>query len=97
MRLGATDFALPAAIVCSLRSGVQKLEIFSYTKKFGLVMLTILAGEKICYVTQKLKLSTIYEATKSIYKITVSGAAAAARPTHHTMSHRIPMSHVHFV
>ena len=44
MRLGATDFALPAAIFCSLTSGVQKLEIFSYTKKFGLVMLTILAG-----------------------------------------------------
>ena len=44
MRLGATDFALPASIVCSLTSGVQKLEIFSYTKKFGLVMLTILAG-----------------------------------------------------
>ena len=41
MRLGATDFALPAAILCSLSSGVQKLEIFSYTKKLGLVMLTI--------------------------------------------------------
>ena len=36
MRLGATDSALPAAIFCSLTSGVQKLEIFSYTKKFGL-------------------------------------------------------------
>ena len=47
MRLGATDFALPAAIVCSWTSSVQILEIFSYTKKFGLVMLTILAGEKI--------------------------------------------------
>ena len=55
MRLGATDFALPAAIVCSLTSGVQKLEIFSYTKKFGLVMLTILAGEKIllCHTETK--------------------------------------------
>ena len=54
MRLGATDFALPAAIVCSLTSGVQKL-IFSYTKKFGLVMLTILAGEKIllCHTETK--------------------------------------------
>ena len=40
-------------------------------------------GKKFCYVTQKLKLLTIYEATKSLYKITVSGAAAAARPTHH--------------
>ena len=55
MRLGATDFALPAAIVCSLTSGVQKLEIFSYTKKFGLVTLTILAGEKIllCHTETK--------------------------------------------
>ena len=46
MRLGATDFALPAAIFCSLTSGVQKSEIFSYTIKFGLVMLTILAATK---------------------------------------------------
>ena len=46
MGLGATDFTLPAAIFCSLTSGVQKLEIFSYTKKFGLVMLTILAVAK---------------------------------------------------
>ena len=46
MRLGATDFALPAAIFCSLTSGVQKLEIFNYTIKFGLVMLTILAAAK---------------------------------------------------
>ena len=46
MRLGATDFALPAAIFCSLTSGVQKLEIFSYTKKFGLIMLAILAAAK---------------------------------------------------
>ena len=46
MRLGATDLALPAAIFCSLKSGVQKLDIFSYTKKFGLVMLTILAAAK---------------------------------------------------
>ena len=46
MRLGAIDFALSAAIFCSLTSGVQKLEIFSYTKKFGLVMLTVLAGAK---------------------------------------------------
>ena len=55
MRLGATDFALPAAIVCSLTSGVQKLEIFSYAKKFGFVMLTILAGEKIllCHTETK--------------------------------------------
>ena len=46
MRLGAADFALPAAIFCNLTSGVQKLEILSYSKKFGLVMLTILAGAK---------------------------------------------------
>ena len=46
MRLDATDFALPAAIFYSLTSGVQKLEIFSYTKKFGLFMLTILAAAK---------------------------------------------------
>ena len=46
MRLGATDFALPATIFCSLTSGVQKLEIFNYTIKFGLVMLTILAAAK---------------------------------------------------
>ena len=53
--LGATDFALPAAIFCSLTSGVQKLEIFSYTKKFGLVMLTILAGGKnlLCHTETK--------------------------------------------
>ena len=56
MRLDATDFALPAAIFCSLTSGVQKLEIFSCTKRFGLVMLTILAGAKNFAVTQKLKL-----------------------------------------
>ena len=46
MRLGATDFALSVAIFFSLASGVQKLEIFSYTIKFGLVMLTILAAAK---------------------------------------------------
>ena len=46
MRVGAIDFALPAAIFCSLTSGVQKLEIFSYTIKFGLIMLTILAAAK---------------------------------------------------
>ena len=56
MRLGATDSALPAAIFCSLTSGVQKLEIFSYTKKFGLVMLTILAAAKNFAFTHKLKL-----------------------------------------
>ena len=55
MSLGATDFALFAAIVCSLTSGVQKLEIFSYTKKFGLVMFAILVGEKIllCHTETK--------------------------------------------
>ena len=46
MCLGATDFAIPVAIFSSLTSAVQKLEIFSYTKKFGLAMLTILAGTK---------------------------------------------------
>ena len=46
MRLGAIDFALPAAIFCSLTSGIQKLEIFSYTNKFGLTMLTILVEAK---------------------------------------------------
>ena len=46
MRRGATDFALSAAIFCSSTSGVQKLEIFSYAKKFGLGMLTILAAAK---------------------------------------------------
>ena len=57
MRLGATDFALPAAIFCSLTSGVQKLETFNYTKKFGLVRLTVFAGAKnFLYVTQELKL-----------------------------------------
>ena len=44
--LGATDFALPAAISCSLTKGVQKLEIFTCTEKFGLVILTILVAAK---------------------------------------------------
>ena len=39
MRLGATDFSLPAAIFCSLTSGVQKLEIFRYSVQKNLVYL----------------------------------------------------------
>ena len=46
MRLRDTDFALPAVVFCSLTSGIQKSNIFSYTEKFGLVMLTILAAAK---------------------------------------------------
>ena len=46
MRLGATNFALPAVIFCCLSSGVQKLEIITYTEKFVLVMLTIFATAK---------------------------------------------------
>ena len=36
----------PAAIFYSLTNDIQKLEIFSSTEKFGLVMLTILAVAK---------------------------------------------------
>ena len=55
MCFGATDFALPAAMFCSLTNGVQKLEIFRCTKRFGLVMLTILAVAKIFAIKLELK------------------------------------------
>ena len=64
---GRFQFALSAAIFCSSTNGGQKLEIFSYTEKFGLFMLTILAAAKNLAI--KLKLQDIYEATKSLYKI----------------------------
>ena len=77
MRLSATDFALPAAIFCSFTSGIQKLVIFGDIEKFELVMLTILAAAKNFAV----KLKTYKTFIKLLYKITVSGAAAAARST----------------
>ena len=84
MRLGATDFALPAAIFCSLTSGVQKLEIFSYTKKFGLVMLTILAGTKNFATSHRNEnFKPFMKQLNRFTKLQFSGAAAAARPTHH--------------
>ena len=80
MCLGATDFALPAAVFCSLTNGVQKLEIFSYTEKFGLVILAILSAVK--NIAMILKLKTFIKQVNRFAKL-VSGTAAAACPTHY--------------
>ena len=96
MRLGATDFVLPAAIFCSLTSGVQKLEIFSYTEKFGLVMLTVHAAAK--NFAMKLKLKTLMKQLNRFTKL--QSRALQLQPVLLTimmLPHRSPMSHVHIV
>ena len=65
--LGATDFSLPAAIFCSLTNGVQKLQIFSYREKFGLVMFTILAAAK--HFAMKLKLKSFMKQLNRFTKL----------------------------
>ena len=96
MRLGVTDFALPAAIFCSLTNGVQKLEIFNYTTKFGLVMLTIFAAVK--HFAMKLKLETFMKQLNRFTKLQFR--ALQLQPVLRTImmwSHRIPVSYVHLV
>ena len=94
--LGATDFALPTAVFCSLTNGVQKLEIFCYTEKFGLVMFTILAAAKNFAV--KLKLKTFMKQLNRFTKF--QSQALLLQPVLRTimiLSHRSPTSHAHLV
>ena len=94
--LGATDFSLPAAIFCSLTNGVQKLQIFSYREKFGLVMLTILAAAK--KFAMKLKLKTFIKQLNRFTKL--QSRALQLQPVLSIimiLSHRIPVSHAHLV
>ena len=59
-----------------LKSHIFALVARAFYKRFD----NTCSGKKF---TRKLGPQNIYEATKSLYKITVSGAAAAARPTQH--------------
>ena len=96
MCLGATDFALPAAIFRSLTSGVQKLEIFSYTEKFGLVMLTILAAAKKFAMSPRNK--NFKPFMKQLNRFTkLQSRVLQLQPVLRTimMSHGSPISHVH--
>ena len=98
MRLGSTDFVLPAAVFRSLTSGVQKLEIFSYTIKFGLVVLTILAGAKNFAMSHRN--SNFEPFMKQLNRFTkLQSRALQLQPVLRTimMSHRIPRSHIHSV
>ena len=86
--LGATVFALHAAIFCSLTNGVHKLQKCSYEEKFRLVKLTILAAAK--HFAMKLKLKTFMKQLNCFTKL--RSRALQLQPVLRTimMSHRIP-------
>ena len=93
--MGATDFTLPAAIFCSLKNGVQKLEISSYRENFGF-MLTILAAAK--NFALKLKLKALMMQLNRFTKL--QSRALQLQPVLRTIMmllRRSPMSHAHLV